>query len=79
MCLAVPARVVELCGPDQVLVDLDGVRRQISRELIETVTVGDYLIVHVGYALSRLDEQEALRTLALLAQAGPAPQPKVLP
>jgi len=70
MCLAIPARVIELHGEAQVLVDLDGVRRLISRELIEEVAVGDYLIVHVGYALSKLDEQEAQRTLELLARGG---------
>ncbi|SPE21083.1 Hydrogenase assembly chaperon [Burkholderiales bacterium] len=70
MCLAIPARVIELRGEAQVLVDLDGVRRLISRELIDEVAVGDYLIVHVGYALSRLDEDEARRTLDLLARGG---------
>jgi hydrogenase expression/formation protein HypC len=70
MCLAIPAKVVELVGPTQALVELDGVRRLISRELIESVDVGDYLIVHVGYALSRLDEDEARRTLALLEEGG---------
>jgi len=69
MCLAIPARVIELRGPDQALVELDGVRRLVSRELIERVEVGDYLIVHVGYALSRLDEAEARRTLELLSGA----------
>ncbi len=70
MCLAIPARVIELRGADQAVVDLDGVRRQVSRELLERVEVGDYVIVHVGYALSRLDEAEARRTLDLLAQGG---------
>lgn len=70
MCLAIPARVVELHGEAEAVVDLDGVRRRISRELVEQVQVGDYLIVHVGYALSKLDQGEALRTLQLLAQGG---------
>jgi hydrogenase expression/formation protein HypC len=68
MCLAIPARVIELRGAAQVLVDLDGVQRLVSRELLDEVVVGDYLIVHVGYALSKLDQDEARRTLELLAQ-----------
>jgi hydrogenase expression/formation protein HypC len=80
MCLAIPARVVELHGPTQALIELDGVRRLISRELIDEVAVGDYVIVHVGYALSRLDEAEALRTLELLERGSPpqgAPAPEL--
>ena len=74
MCLAIPAEVVELWGNDQALVDLGGVRRTVSLALVENVAVGDYVIVHVGYALNRLDPEEARRTLALfaeLSEAGP--------
>jgi hydrogenase expression/formation protein HypC len=70
MCLAIPARVIELRGAEQAMVELGGVRRLISRELIDQVQIGDYLIVHVGYALSKLDEAEARKTLELLAQGG---------
>ncbi|MCB1914197.1 MAG: HypC/HybG/HupF family hydrogenase formation chaperone [Rhodocyclaceae bacterium] len=70
MCLAIPARVVALTGGDNAKVDLGGVRREISLALVEDVAVGDYVIVHVGYALSRLDADEAARTLALFAEAG---------
>ena len=73
MCLAIPVRVVELRGADSALVDLDGIRKEISLALVEGVQVGDYVILHVGYALSRLDPEEAQRTLALFAQAGQAP------
>jgi len=66
MCLALPARIVELRGDDSALVDLAGVRRPVSLALVDGVGVGDYVIVHVGYALSRLDPAEAERTLALL-------------
>ena len=69
MCLAIPARVVELRDPETAVVDLDGVRRAVSTALVPGVEVGDYVIVHVGYALSRLDPEEALRTLALMAGA----------
>ena len=69
MCLAFPARVVELLHDDQAVVDLEGVRKTISLMLMEGVAVGDYVIVHVGYALSRLDPAEAERTLALMREA----------
>ena len=69
MCLAFPARVVELLDDDQAVVDLEGVRKTISLMLMEGVAVGDYVIVHVGYALSRLDPAEAERTLALMREA----------
>ncbi len=68
MCLAMPARVVEMKDDDQAVVELDGVRKEISVALIEAPRVGDYVIVHVGYALSRLDPDEAAKTLALFAE-----------
>jgi hydrogenase expression/formation protein HypC len=70
MCLAIPARVVELNDQDVAIVDLGGVRKDISLALVEDVKVGDYVIVHVGYALTRLDPEEAEKTLALMAEAG---------
>ena len=70
MCLAIPARVVELLDGDNARIDLGGVLKEISLALVEDVAVGDYVIVHVGYALSRLDADEAERTLALFAEAG---------
>ena len=68
MCLAIPVRVVELRGEDTAVVDLDGIRKEISLALVDGVQVGDYVILHVGYALSRLDPEEAERTLALFAE-----------
>ncbi len=70
MCLAIPARVVTLDGGDQATVDLGGVRKAISLALVDGVEPGDYVIVHVGYALSRLDAEEAEATLALFREAG---------
>jgi hydrogenase expression/formation protein HypC len=68
MCLALPARVIELLGDDQAIVDLGGVRKTISIALAAEAQVGDYVIVHVGHALGVLDEAEALATLALFAE-----------
>ena len=70
MCLAIPARVVDRLEGDDAVVELDGVRKTISLALVDDVAVGDYVIVHVGFALSRLDPEEAAQTLALFAQAG---------
>ena len=68
MCLAIPARVESLLAPDSAVVNLGGVRKEISLALVEDVAVGDYVIVHVGYALQKLDEEEAQRTLQAFAE-----------
>jgi hydrogenase expression/formation protein HypC len=70
MCLALPARVVELLPESEGVIDIGGVRKRISLELVADVQPGDYVIVHVGYALQKLDPDEAARTLALFAEAG---------
>jgi len=70
MCLAIPARVVELMEEDMARVDLGGVRKEISLALVDGVVEGDYVIVHVGYALSKLDPEEAEKTLALFEESG---------
>lgn len=70
MCLAIPARVVALTDDDGAIVDLAGVRKQISLALVEGIRTGDHVIVHVGYALARLDPEEAERTLKAFADAG---------
>lgn len=70
MCLALPVRVVELAPGDNAIIDLGGIRKQISLALVDDVAVGDYVILHVGYALSKLDPAEAEKTLALFREAG---------
>jgi hydrogenase expression/formation protein HypC len=70
MCLAIPALVVERLGGDEGLIDLGGVRKRVSLALVPEAQAGDYVIVHVGYAISRLDPDEAARTLALFAESG---------
>ena len=70
MCLALPVRVIERVGESDAIVDLGGIRKQISLALVDDVAVGDYVILHVGYALSRLDPVEAENTLALFQEAG---------
>ena len=68
MCLAIPARVIEVSGEDQARIDIVGVQKEISIALLDNVAVGDYLIVHVGHAIGRLDPEEAEKTLAYLAE-----------
>lgn len=70
MCLAIPALVVDLLDGDRAVVDLGGVRKDVSLSLVENVAVGDYVIIHVGFALQRLHVEEAERTLALFRQLG---------
>jgi hydrogenase expression/formation protein HypC len=70
MCLAIPVQVTELLDGDMARVTLDGVTKIISLALVEDVCPGDYVILHVGYALNKLDPEEAAKTLALLADAG---------
>lgn len=68
MCLALPARLVERLDAEQAVVDLGGVRKQVSIALVPEAQVGDYVIVHVGHAIGLIDAQEAERTLALFAE-----------
>ncbi len=73
MCLAVPALVTELLPDNMAKISLDGVSMPISTALVKNVAVGDYVIVHVGYALSKVDPDEARRTLDLLDEARNVP------
>ena len=72
MCLAIPGQVVELVDPGKQIakVDVVGVRRNVNVGLVEEVEPGDWVLIHVGFALSRVDEEEALATLRLLEQMG---------
>lgn len=68
MCLGIPARIVELREGEQAVAELGGVRQRISLALLPHTKVGDYVVVHVGYALTLLDPEEAQRTLATLRE-----------
>ncbi len=70
MCLAIPARIEQLTAGDCAIVNLGGVRKEISLALVDDAGVGDYVIVHVGFALQKLDVDEAEQTLALFAELG---------
>ncbi len=64
MCLAVPSKIIEI-NDDLGIVDVDGVKKEISLHLIEDPKVGDYVIVHAGFAINKIDENEALDTLRI--------------
>ncbi|MEU6194772.1 HypC/HybG/HupF family hydrogenase formation chaperone [Streptomyces sp. NPDC047061] len=73
MCLAVPGRVVSIdraADPLTGLVDFGGVQKQACLEYVSDVEVGEYVIVHVGFALQRLDEESALASLKLFEELG---------
>ena len=69
MCLAIPIRVEALLPGQMARVTLSGVSKIVSIALVENVRVGDYVLLHVGYALTRLDPDEAERTLDLMHEA----------
>jgi hydrogenase expression/formation protein HypC len=68
MCLAIPAEVTKLLPDEMAIVSIDGVSKEISVALIEDLAVGDYVIIHVGYALTKIDPEEARLTLELLRE-----------
>lgn len=65
MCLAIPTQLIELRPGALALVELGGIRKEISVALVPDAVVGDYVIVHVGHAIGRIDPEEAQRTLAM--------------
>jgi hydrogenase expression/formation protein HypC len=74
MCLAIPGRVVEVVDEANRLakVDVAGVQRNVNVGLLDSVGAGDWVLIHVGFALSKVDEEEAHATLRLLQQMGEA-------
>lgn len=68
MCLAIPALVVRRFEADEALIDAGGIEKRVSLALVPEAAVGDYVVVHAGYAISRLDPEEALLTLAMFAE-----------
>ncbi len=73
MCLGIPGKVIDIrdeAGLPMGRVDFGGVRKDACLAYLPETRVGDYVIVHVGFAISRLDEEEALRTLEILGEMG---------
>lgn len=71
MCLAIPARITHIDPATETAeVELGGISKQISLALIDDAAVGDYVLVHVGYALNKLSAEEAEETLRLIREMG---------
>jgi hydrogenase expression/formation protein HypC len=71
MCLAIPGRVIDIdrSGPMAMgRVDFGGIRKEVCLEWVPGVAVGEYVVVHVGFAISKMDEVEALKTLEIIRQ-----------
>jgi hydrogenase expression/formation protein HypC len=68
MCLAIPVRIEEVLDAELAIANIGGLHKEINIALISDVSVGDYVIMHVGYALNKIDPEEAERTLALFAE-----------
>ncbi len=69
MCLAIPAEVISIDG-DVAQVSLGGVKKEISLALVDDVVIGDFVLLHVGYALNIINQEEAEKTLQLFVEAG---------
>ena len=70
MCLAIPVKVESILEDDMAHVNIGGVKKEISVALIDDLVVGDYVIMHVGYALNKIDPEEAENTLSLFKEMG---------
>jgi hydrogenase expression/formation protein HypC len=68
MCLAIPSKIIRIEN-EMALIDVDGIQRNASLLLLEDAQVGDYVIVHAGFAIQRIDETAALESLAFLREA----------
>lgn len=68
MCLAVPAEVLELKENEMALTELGGVRKEVSLMLVDDVEAGDYVLVHAGFAIEKIDKVEAEKTLKLFEE-----------
>jgi hydrogenase expression/formation protein HypC len=76
MCLAIPSKIVKIEN-DMGTIDVDGVKRRVSLLLLEDPQVGDYVIVHAGFALQKIDEKAAMESLEILRKAASLMDEKV--
>ncbi|MEJ2744149.1 MAG: HypC/HybG/HupF family hydrogenase formation chaperone [bacterium] len=74
MCVAIPGEIIEILSDRRALVDFGGIRKRVALDLIERCSVGDYVIVHAGFAINTLDRKEALETINYLTQLGATPR-----
>jgi hydrogenase expression/formation protein HypC len=67
MCLGIPGKIIKIEGK-MAIVDIEGVTRQVSLQLLDNVAIGDYVLLHSGFAIQKMDKQEAKETMILLRQ-----------
>ena len=72
MCLAIPGKIVEIIDVANNLakIEIGGVRRMVNIGMLDDVVLGDYVLIHVGFAMSKIDEKEAHETLEILRELG---------
>ena len=72
MCLAIPGKIIEIVDADNHIarVDVSGVKRNINIGMLDDTQVGDYVLIHVGFAMSKIDQQRAEETLQILHEIG---------
>jgi len=68
MCLGIPAKIIEIEGGSHGRVETGGIQRKINLSLIKDARIGDWVIVHAGFAITKMDEKEAMETLKLLKE-----------
>ncbi len=72
MCLAIPGKIVEITDVENSIakIEIGGVRRGVNIGMLDDIKIGDYVLVHVGFAMSKIDEKQAEETLRLLQELG---------
>lgn len=72
MCLAIPGKIIEIVDAENSIakVDVGGVRRNVNIGMLDDTKIGDYVLIHVGFAMSKIDEHEAEETLRVLEEIG---------
>ncbi|HOO56968.1 MAG TPA: HypC/HybG/HupF family hydrogenase formation chaperone [bacterium] len=68
MCLAVPVKIIEILDIETAIFDIDGVGNEVNISLVEDLEPGDYVLVHAGFAIEKLDREEALKTLEMFEE-----------
>ncbi len=69
MCIAIPSKIVNIDEQSVATVDVNGATKRISLQLLDNAAIGDYVIVHAGFAINKINETEALETLKTLREA----------
>ncbi len=74
MCLAIPAKIIEIKN-DMAVVDMEGTKREASLLLLENPALGDYVMIHAGFAIHKIDEAEAMESLRILREVASLEEP----